>query len=128
MLKRIKHLLTVSSLYISISLAVLISVLSLIELNFKQLPSVENLDKLEHSIAYLVLTFSWLFTHTYHIKKYPRIVIIVGCFIFGTVIEILQETLTTYRTASLLDLVANTVGIVTAFMLFNWLEKKNRFI
>ena len=109
-------------------LAVLILVLSLIPLHFKQAPQIENLDKIEHAFAYSVLTFSWLFTQKYHFKKRAKIAIILGCFFFGIVIEILQATLTTYRSASLLDIVANSLGIVTAFGLFNWLEKKNRFI
>ncbi len=126
MLKLIKRLLTDSTLYISIGLAVLILVLSLIPLS--QTGTLENLDKIEHAFAYSVLTFSWLFTQKYHFKKRAKIAIILGCFFFGIVIEILQATLTTYRSASLLDIVANSLGIVTAFGLFNWLEKKNQFI
>ena len=72
-----------------------------------------------------MLTLSWLLV----IKKAAtnvrlRFVIALGCLFYGMVIEVLQETLTTYRTASLLDMLANFVGIGMALLLFKFVYKK----
>ena len=50
--------------------------------------------------------------------------IILGCFIFGIIIEILQGVITSYRTASYLDIVANTIGVLLAVVIFHVFEKK----
>jgi VanZ family protein len=43
---------------------------------------------------------------------------------YGIIIEVLQGTLTIYRSASLLDVLANTVGIILAMVLFKQFYKK----
>ena len=50
--------------------------------------------------------------------------IILGCIIFGIIIEILQGVITSYRTASYLDIVANTIGVLLAVVIFHVFEKK----
>ena len=50
--------------------------------------------------------------------------VILGCIIFGIIIEILQGVVTSYRTASYLDIVANTIGVLLAVVIFHVFEKK----
>ncbi|XGA85186.1 VanZ family protein [Polaribacter sejongensis] len=45
-------------------------------------------------------------------------------YFFGIIIEVLQQTLTTYRTGDYKDAIANTVGILLGFIIFNLILKK----
>ena len=46
-------------------------------------------------------------------------------FLYGTIIEVLQGSITSYRQFEFKDLVANFIGIVLAFTIFNfYLQKK----
>ena len=69
--------------------------------------------------------FSWLYTFLKNEKFQKNIkYLILGCLIFGIVIEILQGTITSYRTTSYLDILANSVGIGLAVLIFHFFEKK----
>jgi len=80
-----------------------------------------HLDKLQHALAYFILTISWLFA--FYGKNKKRI-IICSCIFYGILIEILQETLTEYRTGDSLDIIANSTGVLLGLLLFNQLFKK----
>ncbi len=124
----IKTLLKDNSLYISIAITILIALLSLIKMQPKLIVEVSNLDKLEHSFAYMVLTISWLVSRDAKFKTTPYLVVLIGCLVFGIIIEVLQERLTTYRSASLLDVVANSLGITLGFILFKAFKGKKEDI
>ena len=84
-------------------------------------------DKIAHAGIYFLLVLVWYVAFLpkagIHPKKYiPRISITV--FIFGTIIEVLQSSLTTHRTADVLDIVANTIGVGLASLLL-WRVKIN---
>lgn len=82
-------------------------------------------DKLFHAIAYFTLGLVWLLSFPKSLKKRSvKYAIVSSCVIYGIVLEVLQGTLTAYRTASLLDIVANTIGVVIAMMLFRQVYKK----
>lgn len=125
MLKHIKNLLKGSFLYIAILVAISIAYLSLIKLG-KQPISISHLDKIEHAIAYFILTISWLFA----VKKASenkkiKYIVVFACIFYGIIIELLQTTLTSYREASSLDILANSVGAIIAMLIFNIkIEKK----
>ena len=126
MLKPIKALLKHNRLYIAILIAITIAALSLIKLG-KQPISFSNIDKVEHAIAYCFLTLSWLFA----IKKAKKntntkIIIVASCIFYGIIIELLQATITTYRTADVFDMMANSVGALTALFIFNVFLKKRQ--
>lgn len=128
MLKHIKNLLLDKAIYVAFTITISIAILSFIKVPSEGL-YVSSSDKVSHSIAYFFLTLSWLYTilkkdHFYSWVKY----IIAGCFIYGTVIEVIQGAVTTYRTASYLDMVANSVGILLAILAFHIFEKKIRLI
>ncbi len=86
-----------------------------------------NLDKLLHAGAYFGLTALWIFwmlfkrsskTKTTSSKKLWQIVGIIGLIavLYGVLMEVLQGTLTTYRTPDAWDILANTTGSVLALV------------
>ena len=114
--------------FIAISFTVAIAIGSLISVNNSiEIPPVKNIDKFLHFTAYFTLTLSWLFAFYKSLKLHLKgIVIVIILFIYGIIIEVLQGVLTTYRQADLLDIVANSIGIVTAWVIFNKIFPKNR--
>ena len=119
MQKNIKNLLERSSLFIAIGITVLIAYLSLsrpVQLNLE----ITFLDKILHLVAYFTLTVSWLFA----LKDYSNNkIIFISLFLYGVLMEFLQGWLTTYREKDILDVIANTVGVLIAMLVFNKLLK-----
>lgn len=128
MLVRIKNLLVKSALYIAVLCTLTIAVLSLIKIPSDGL-AIPSSDKVSHGIAYFSLTLSWLYA-TLNWSSFQSKVkyIVFGCFAYGIIIEVLQTAITSYRTASYLDILANSVGIVLAALFFHLFEKKIRLI
>ncbi|CAI8431883.1 MAG: Uncharacterised protein [Flavobacterium sp. SCGC AAA160-P02] len=128
MLKLIKKLLDFNALFIAIVITIFIAVLSFAKIDRVIPQQFLSEDKLFHLIAYFFLTISWL--HAYHKNKLfinnTRSVIIC-CLIYGTVIELLQGLLTSYRTPSYLDILANSIGVVIAYLGFCFFKKKQFF-
>jgi len=86
-------------------------------------------DKISHAIAYFALTISWFFAvKKTHGRVAPKLVIIGAIFIFGIIIEVLQEYVTSNRMLDFKDIIANTVGVLTAFGLFRYLLKGYKMI
>ena len=71
------------------------------------LPSVRWMDKVDHLIAYLVLT-AW-FTALLHRRAWLGVV--VGMLLFGAGIEVAQELMRLGREGSIAALLADAVGI-----------------
>ncbi len=124
MLKRIKTLLLNNLLIIAIVVTIGILCLSLIKVS--NIPSMEikNVDKVYHSFAYFTLAMTWLFT--FYKKPEKKYIIVLLCIIFGIIIEVLQMNLTVYRSGDLLDVLANSLGVLLALLIFNIFFKKNR--
>lgn len=118
MLKRIKNLLERSSLILAIGFSVLIMVLSLAKISYvPNIGEFDNADKVKHLIAYTVLSFFWLLScqlGKINIKFLNLILIII---IYGVIIEVLQSSLTTYRTGDLLDVLANSTGVILGYLI-----------
>lgn len=123
MLKRIKALLLNNLIIVATIVTVGILCLSLIKLSGVPSMEVKNIDKVYHSLAYFVLTISWLLT--FYKKPEKKYIIVLSCIIFGIIIEGLQMVLTVYRTGDLLDVIANTTGAILALLVFNLFFKKN---
>ncbi|WP_298991492.1 VanZ family protein [uncultured Polaribacter sp.] len=84
---------------------------------------IKHIDKGYHSIAYFVLTLSWLLS--FYKKPNKKYLIVILCIILGIIIEVLQDTITVYRTADYFDVLANSVGVLFALVIFNiFLRKK----
>ncbi|MGB1042951.1 MAG: VanZ family protein [Tenacibaculum sp.] len=125
MLKHIKNLLKDNLNIIAILLTISIAILSLIKIE-KQPIQVNGLDKIEHALAYFVLTLLWLLALKK--SKIRGIVVIICCFLYGIVIEVLQVTTTSYRSGEILDVVANSTGILIAYIIYLYFFKKNEAI
>jgi len=112
-------------LYIAISITLIIAFLSLIKLSGQPFIGISHLDKIEHAFAYAILSLSWLLTFKQaFLNKKLKYIIALSCVFYGIVIEVLQTTMTTYRTASLLDILANMFGVVVALLIFSSIYKK----
>ena len=125
MLKPIKNLLEDNAIYIAIFFTISITIGSLVKSDFIVVKSISVSDKAYHLIAYFLLMLSWLYVFCKKETLQRNVkYIILGCIIFGIIIEILQGVITSYRTASYLDIVANTIGVLLAVVIFHVFEKK----
>ncbi|MBE7687255.1 VanZ family protein [Tenacibaculum finnmarkense] len=117
MLKRIKSLLKDNLTIIAILISIGIAILSLIKIGKPPaIIQIKNLDKYEHAFAYFVLCFVWLIA--FDKRKINKVIIVFCCLFYGIIIEGLQVTITTYRSGDVLDIVANTTGILIAYMMY----------
>ena len=97
------------------------------KLNMLKFP---NSDKVIHGVMYFLLTASLIYflIHLFHTFKSWKIylVAIASPIIYGFLMELLQYLLTTTRNAEFWDFFANTVGVLTAFLVslvyFNYKE------
>tara|TARA_B110000902_G_scaffold190943_1_gene216191 strand:- start:270 stop:647 length:378 start_codon:yes stop_codon:yes gene_type:complete len=117
-----KNLLKNKILIIAIFVTVCILYLSLIKMPEYNV-AIRHLDKWQHCFAYLVLTFFWLFAFY---KKERKHLIIFCCILFGILIEVLQYTITNYRTGDYLDVLANSSGVLFGFFIFNQAFKRKQ--
>jgi VanZ family protein len=122
MLKRIKNLLKGSIFIIALIISITIVFLSLLQLPSSKI-NIINIDKAYHSIAYFALGISWLFA--YYKKPEKKYFIVICCIVFGIIIEVLQSSLTSYRTGDYVDAIANSCGVLLALLIFNLFVKKN---
>ena len=128
MLARIKKLLERNSLYIALLCTITITILSLIDLS-KAPVDVGGSDKFSHTVAYFFLTLFWLYGVVKTESRNRAVIwVVLLCFIYGIIIEALQGTITAYRTASYLDILANSIGIVLAVLTFQIVERKKPLI
>lgn len=86
--------------------------------------NIKNIDKGYHSFAYFTLAILWFFT--FYKKPKRKYIIAICCIIFGIIIEVLQNSLTVYRTGDYFDVLANTFGVLLALTVFNLFLKKKR--
>lgn len=122
MLKRIKHWSERNAYFIAISLTILVIILSLASFSSVgvKMIKIKNSDKLAHIVAYLFLSFSWLFATRNRFKTLKhKVLLVIFIIAFGIILEVLQEGLTTYRKADLNDVFANSVGILLATISFD---------
>ncbi len=125
MLSNIKTLLKDKLTIIAILITIGIAMVSLIRLE-KVSMQINHLDKIEHAFAYFVLSFVWLIA--LKATKTNKYLIAFCCFLYGIIIEALQITTTSYRSGEILDVIANTTGILIALVIYNVFFKKNKAI
>ncbi|AOW20885.1 VanZ family protein [Urechidicola croceus] len=128
MLKRIKNLLELSAYFNAISITLLIVYLSLSSLEELNV-DISVSDKLLHTIAYFVLSMSWLFAvKKSHYSLKLKIIIALAILLFGIIIEVLQGSLTDNRHADYYDIIANSTGILIALLIFGFLFRRFKAI
>lgn len=123
MLKHIKSLFRDNFFIIAIGITLCIAYLSLIKTP-KIVLVYSASDKVYHIIAYFTLTICWLFS--FFKKPSLKYSIVVFCLLFGIIIEVMQQSLTSYRTGDYKDVLANIIGIVLGLIVFNLVLKKNK--
>ncbi len=124
MLKRIKLLLRANSLLLAISITIIIAVLSLMKIG-KQPINFHSIDKVEHCIAYAVLSFFWVLALGNTQKK--RLIVVFFCVFYGVIIEMFQG-MTTYRTFDFVDMIANSLGVLIGLLIFLFFIKKKNLV
>lgn len=97
-------------------------VLSLIRTSKLEIPTFVNADKVFHFLAYCGLTLVWFLYYyaskvEFRFRLKPILIICLCTLVFGIFIEVLQGTLTTYRSEDIFDALANSGGVFFAFLL-----------
>ena len=97
---------------------------SLLKIDLEATPKLlfKHADKVMHLTAYFVLTTSWLFAFMHLMNLRTKVIICSLVLLYGVLMELLQGYLTTYRQPEFLDFVANTVGVLIAFLSYRVLQ------
>jgi len=93
---------------------------SLVKLNDVPDIGVSFGDKIFHFLAYSILTFLWFgtFFFNFNLKKRRAITYsVIISIMFGIIVEVLQDQLTTYRSMDIYDVLANTFGVLLALLI-----------
>lgn len=112
-------------------MTVLIPALSLLPARFfsqveTPLPPIPGLDKIVHALMYAALTAAYLHTLPVHKRANLRTVLCVALIsaVFGLVMELCQQWLTTTRSMDPFDELANVTGaLVCALLAFAWARR-----
>lgn len=113
--------------YLAIVLTIAITIGSLISPNNLIKPSVQVSDKFVHTTAYFILTLSWLLSFRLVLRLMKQLILILFIvFIYGIIIEVMQEIFTSYREADYYDILANFIGISIAGIAFYFIFQKNQ--
>ena len=113
---------------ITVLYSIALTVVCLIDLNGVIEVKISFGDKIFHSLSYVVLTVLWYYTFYYNFKfnkGKALIYAVVISIIFGIVIEVLQGTVTTYRSSDIIDVYANSLGAILAAVVIGI---KNKYI
>ena len=80
-------------------------------------------DKIAHFLCYAILCLMWFLS--FYAFKVKRSLFAASAFsiLFGIIIEIIQDQATVYRTAEVLDFLANTIGALAMTILI-YLKKE----
>ncbi|MDT0293453.1 VanZ family protein [Mesonia ostreae] len=123
MQRLIKNLLA-PKLILTIALLFSIGILYASLMRTDGLPKVnfDQVDKVFHFIAYLGLSLIWYLYYIScnlgkQIQKKPFLIIGLLIVAFGILIEVLQDVATSYRTIDRLDVLANSLGVLSAYIL-----------
>jgi VanZ family protein len=99
--------------------------------NSSDIPTINipNLDKCIHTFFHLVFAFVWFLFFSKQLQNgtifKPLLFSVLFSFVFGIVIELLQNFVTTTRNADAFDIVANMVGSILAIFVIVILNKSN---
>nr|WP_321230626.1 VanZ family protein [uncultured Psychroserpens sp.] len=82
-------------------------------------------DKIYHFTAYFLFT---ILVYNYcRTVKLTHVILIsaISVIIYGIIIEVLQQVLTSYRTLDVYDVLANTLGVVFASLIITFRKKQS---
>jgi glycopeptide antibiotics resistance protein len=105
------------ALTLAIGYTLFITILSLISLN--NIPKLGSSfdDKIYHFGAYAVFVMVWYNFFEKTSSKYKILFSAAISLTYGIIVEIFQGTFTTYRTEDVVDVLANSLGVIFAVML-----------
>ncbi len=112
------------ALFIALIYTSAITYFSLIVMDFKvSVAGFDPTDKMLHAGAYLFLAILWKLYLLFKNSDFQRYTsnlmwVAFASFLFGMLIEVLQGTLTSYRTPDWWDVLANSTGVVLAVLFF----------
>lgn len=104
--------------YIAILYSFAILILSLISLQNIEIIKVKSSDKIYHTVCYAIMMVIWSVYLKFRFKKQivkKYLILAVSIISYGIVIEYLQSNLTNYREFDWWDVLANFIGVITAF-------------
>tara|TARA_R110000868_G_scaffold3980_7_gene24258 strand:+ start:630 stop:1004 length:375 start_codon:yes stop_codon:yes gene_type:complete len=104
---------------VALGYSVALGAVSLITLDIPNV-QISFADKIFHFLAYSLFTVLWYlaFFYTFSFKKRKSIIYAaVLAILFGIVIEVLQDTITTSRALDVYDALANTFGALVTTMI-----------
>lgn len=94
---------------------------SLIRIKDQSLPIHFNgADKVFHLFAYFGLVLLWKFyflSRDKHSGRWQNLLICLLAIVFGIIVEVVQYSLTTYRSFEYFDILANLSGVILAFVI-----------
>ncbi len=90
---------------------------------------VQGSDKIGHFVAYFIFTMIWFLFFFFSEKRNENfrqslVKSSLICFFYGGLMELLQMLLTNYRSPDWYDMIANTSGIIFAFILLKVFESE----
>jgi VanZ family protein len=93
-------------------LALAICILSLIPPIDTGIQTFSHIDKLEHLTAYFIITFWFCLLYP---TPQGRLMCLIGFLAMGLSLEVLQGLVTTTRYADGFDMIANAIGVLSAW-------------
>ena len=113
----------------TILVCTLVLILSVINTGVLPKTDVPSADKIVHTIMYFAITIILMLNQTSYLQKritrrqlHFAFLFSVG---FGTLMEVIQHFLP-WRSGSVYDFIANTLGVVLAIIIFDIFTKKQR--
>ena len=89
--------------------------------------SIKNIDKIIHFVFYFVFVFLWIKSIN-PISIYYFLMVVIVAIILGISIEFLQEKFTQNRVFDWYDIIANSMGAITSFIIvksYQSIQNKN---
>jgi VanZ family protein len=123
MRKLIKHYWENNARLTAWLITLFITVGSLVNTRSIPVPKISISDKMLHSAAYMILTWSWLFVYRKKNKPGISIYIFSSIMLFGMILEVFQGISGMGRTADWKDIAANTTGSILAILMYPAIEK-----
>jgi VanZ family protein len=85
--------------------------------------NISFIDKIVHIGMYFGFMSIIILENRKSIKKYRQLFLMALIpFLYGILMEVLQSTFTTSRSASVYDVIANSTGILTSLLLWSWIK------
>jgi VanZ family protein len=104
-------------LLVALAYSITLAILSLVSNDALPYFGTNYEDKIYHFLAYALLNVLWFKVFFAFKNNYPIIIAFGISIAFGIVIEVLQGQFTVVRDASIMDVIANSVGVSIASLI-----------